>query len=756
MISGSNISLFREQFVYVPNSTPYYWSGSTDGTNLPGQPGWYPDGLIPFSDPETGNAAQGGSLQAAPFAVLAGSNQVIWVDVHVPVEAPPGDYQGTFVISSDQGQSSVQVNLHVWNFQLPTVPSFKTAFQARLTNQNLYMQHELLRNRVSPEWDTPTQEQVLVQQWGLTSTNMWFSSGIDVSNCASTPLPPAPSVAQFQAAAAQHASNLLLYNFTADEISRCPQLYPALKQWAANMHSTPIQNLVTVVPVPELEDDGTGTGRSAVDIWVELPEEYDSAVQEIQKVLAKGDSVWSYNVLVQDGYSPKLDIVYTPIEPRIEMGFISQSLGLSGFQQWLVDDWSSDPWNDVTGYSADFAGEGLYVYPGQQVGVVGYAPSMRLKWIRDGVDDYELVQILKSLGQGTWALQQAHTVGPDWRNWTRDYTQVEAVRTALGNEIELLMNARSQQPAVSVSSGTLNFGTQRLGTSASQIVTIANTGTAPLVFAGVAISGPFGVDFTETSACGPTLAPKSTCNITVTFYPSTIGSRSATATVSSNDPVNPHIAVGLAGFGSGPVATLSPTSIAFGPEMAGVTSAAQIVILSNTGNAPMTISGLQRAGANPYVFVQTNNCPSSLPAGASCTILATFTPTAVGPVSALFSMIFGSSLNPASFSLTGSGTPNFQLSPPSLRFQQTGNQSGQPQGVTLTNLGPKPLTIGIIEIYGSAFTQQNNCGSILAPQSSCTVEVSFRPGAPSSSQATSLVVNSGAVTLSTILSGSVN
>jgi hypothetical protein len=63
---------------------------------------------------------------------------------------------------------------------------------------------------------------------------------------------------------------------------------------------------------------------------------------------------------------------------------------------------------------------------------------MRPKWIREGTNDFEYVQILKAMRQGTWALQQAMAVGQDWRNWTRDYTQVEAVRVALGNAIDAL------------------------------------------------------------------------------------------------------------------------------------------------------------------------------------------------------------------------------------------------------------------------------------------------------------------------------
>ena len=432
VIGGSNIALFREQYVSVPAAPAWLYSGS----NPPGQAGLYPDGLIPFVDPETGRAPQGGTLRAVPFAVSGGNNQPIWVDVTVPADAQPGTYNGTFTVRSDQGQATAHLTLHVWNFALPIAPSFKSAYHATSAHQDLYMSHELLRNRTSPDWFTLADERTLIDEWGLNATNLWVSSGLGLHNCLARLMPPAPSPSGVQAAKAKHQPDLLIYDFSADEIGRCPHVFPGMKQWAASLHAAGVQNLVTVVPTPALEDDGSGTGRSAVDIWTVLPTQYDESNSEIQKVLAKGDSIWLYNVLVQDDYSPKLESNFGPLDFRLTMGFISQSLRITGFQQWKVDQWSQDPWNQValTGGVPD----GGLVYPGAPVGLVGYAPSMRLKWIREGTNDFEYVQLLKGMGQGTWALQQAMTVGQDWHNWTRDYTQVEAVRIALGNAIDAL------------------------------------------------------------------------------------------------------------------------------------------------------------------------------------------------------------------------------------------------------------------------------------------------------------------------------
>ena len=80
----------------------------------------------------------------------------------------------------------------------------------------------------------------------------------------------------------------------------------------------------------------------------------------------------------------------------------------------------------------------MLFYPGQQVGVAGVVPSMRLKWLREGVEDYEYVEILKKLGQPEQALQISRSVGQDWFNWTKNPHELQTARQQLAQEIELL------------------------------------------------------------------------------------------------------------------------------------------------------------------------------------------------------------------------------------------------------------------------------------------------------------------------------
>ena len=65
-------------------------------------------------------------------------------------------------------------------------------------------------------------------------------------------------------------------------------------------------------------------------------------------------------------------------------------------------------------------GEGWLTYPGAEVGSDSLVPSIRLKWVRKSVEDYEYVEILKKLHRGDWALSLVRSVAADWTHWSHD------------------------------------------------------------------------------------------------------------------------------------------------------------------------------------------------------------------------------------------------------------------------------------------------------------------------------------------------
>jgi hypothetical protein len=67
-----------------------------------------------------------------------------------------------------------------------------------------------------------------------------------------------------------------------------------------------------------------------------------------------------------------------------------------------------------------------------------FAPSIRMNWLRDGVDDFDLLAMLAPRGQTDWARQTIAPVALDWHTWSRDPAAIEAVRRQLAAKLQSL------------------------------------------------------------------------------------------------------------------------------------------------------------------------------------------------------------------------------------------------------------------------------------------------------------------------------
>lgn len=100
---------------------------------------------------------------------------------------------------------------------------------------------------------------------------------------------------------------------------------------------------------------------------------------------------------------------------------------------------------------------------------------------------------------------------------------------------------------------------------------------------------------------------------------------------------------------------LSGKNLDFGVQTVGTTSAPQIITLTNVGPTPATGIDIELASYTND-FAQTNDCGSRLAVGASCTVSATFTPTATGGRYATVFVSDGDGSQPQMVFLSGSGT----------------------------------------------------------------------------------------------------
>ena len=175
---------------------------------------------------------------------------------------------------------------------------------------------------------------------------------------------------------------------------------------------------------------------------------------------------------------------------------------------------------------------------------------------------------------------------------------------------------------------------------------------------------------------------------------------------------------------SGPIVTLSATSLNFGTIEAGETTAVQIVTITNTGNADLDVTSIN-AGSTYPVF---NDGCTTVAAGASCDFGVVFQPLTAGTVSHSVSIQDNAPGSPQKVTLTGTATaPIIGLSPDSLAFAaQSVGTSSAAQSVTFTNQGTTALTITGITATAN-YSQTNTCGTKLAAAKSCTISVIFSP-----------------------------
>jgi hypothetical protein len=429
-------TLYREHYVYAHAvERAYYKRNTYVATNVPKGAGWYADALIPFgvNDEKARFNDEKARFRAQPFDVAGFQNQPIWTDVYVPPNSTPGVYRTTYTVSSDQGEVRGEVTLEVWDFTLPNSPSLDSSFLV-WEQDTLSTYTELLKHKLMPDYVEREFQSELIEDWGLRLLRLGFIGGASYRDCT---MDAPPSVAEMQEAASEQDQRLSLYIYPADEISVCTNLEPELRAWEEVARAANVKQLIPMFPWPELYE---GTEPSAVDIWVIYAEQLmeNSGLTTVQNVLAKGDEVWSYTALAGEPYQPQWAVNYGAFDFRLLAGFINLRYDMTGLLYWRVDNWSSDPWralrvvDDPNNYPA---GEGMLLYPGEDVGVEGVVPSIRLKWLRDGVEDYEYGQLLKDAGEQAVLEAIVQGVVRDWYHWTRETNVLESARAAMARAI---------------------------------------------------------------------------------------------------------------------------------------------------------------------------------------------------------------------------------------------------------------------------------------------------------------------------------
>jgi hypothetical protein len=220
-----------------------------------------------------------------------------------------------------------------------------------------------------------------------------------------------------------------------------------------------------------------------------------------------------------------------------------------------------------------------------------------------------------------------------------------------GTQVASLTGTGTNPPTDTLAPATLSFAAQQLNTaSPAQQVTVTNAGDVALTLISARIvSG----DFSVVNGCGASLNAHSTCSLSVTFAPKSVGAQMGSLAISDQFRTQ---AVGLSGSGLAPPGvSVSPVNgLQFGAVGVGLGSAAQAIALTNNGGVTLAIGGMAASG-DFALLAGSNTCGSSLAPGAVCTVQIVFTPTLAGPRTGTVTFSDNAANSPQSVQLSGTG-----------------------------------------------------------------------------------------------------
>ncbi len=202
---------------------------------------------------------------------------------------------------------------------------------------------------------------------------------------------------------------------------------------------------------------------------------------------------------------------------------------------------------------------------------------------------------------------------------------------------------------------TLAFGATTVGSTGSSIpVTITNAGSASATAIG--FSNDNGTEFVVSgNTCGgATVAVGATCGFVVAFKPSAAGSRGGTLTLTYNSKTLALSAGGTGSSVASPGQLSMSSSLGFGSQAVGTTSAASSVTITNTGGTAVSVSNV--SSSNPSEFAVTGWSCTTVNSGANCSVSITFKPGAAGVRTGSVSVVSTGTGSPQSISVNGTGT----------------------------------------------------------------------------------------------------
>jgi hypothetical protein len=477
-LSGAASMVYREGFLNV--TTP---------SNAAGLTGQWPDPLIPKVD-----AFFGETRNAFPARIAASQTQAFWVELLIPVDQAPGAYSGKVTVTpSGAGPVDLAVSIQVRGFALPSTSSLGSAYgfdwdgpcvghfggyggpncdDKGLEALNALYFQDALNHRItiselvyappiSKGMGSWTTFDTLYGPFldGTAPTGPGKLQGATITSIEYV----GDQIAASYAAWATHSKAKgwfdRVFDYTCDEPpSGCA--WTDIPTRAAIVHGgDPNFRTLTTTTIQAAQKNGV---LSSLDILVPIINEMYGSKNDPYP----GDQRANYDMFLQG--SNKLLWMYQSCEPSSTCSngsvgtdttwptmFIDESAVSNRMMQWMdfkygvsaelyydttgaMNSTSRDAWQ--TQYAFGNNGDGSIWYPGKPSVIGGThdipVESFRMKMLREGMQDYEYLNLLTKLGDAAFAQTELAKVVSAANSFAADPAVLEQARSDMAQEIE--------------------------------------------------------------------------------------------------------------------------------------------------------------------------------------------------------------------------------------------------------------------------------------------------------------------------------
>jgi hypothetical protein len=420
------------------------------------------------------------------------------VDVSIPKNTAAGVYQGTFTVTLDNVPEqygprvdsvmtkvvSIPITLTVWDFTLPDGPTHRNHFGTvdwiipglygvePKSEKSLEIELRYCKmmsdHRINPP--IPASFMPEVNTDGSLKINperhQMLKRYLEELHVTDFQIPNAPFkdiittnrgkairyYKEFYQYLKENGWDKRAYLYMLDE-PNLKENYEEVLALGALVHEAASEIRCLVVEQPYKQDPSWPDIDPAVDIWCPLFAFIDR--DSINAKLAHGDEVWSYTALsqrapeyhphykeVKDYDSPywHLDALLTSYRTPT---WINWQYRINGFLYWSSVTITStltgvrDPWLLPAFSESDsqFNAGGYLMYPGIPCGIDGPISCIRLKNVRDSMEDWEYFAILEKLAGREAVTKIVSEVAPDWWASAEDPRVILSTREMIANEI---------------------------------------------------------------------------------------------------------------------------------------------------------------------------------------------------------------------------------------------------------------------------------------------------------------------------------